>query len=420
MVTLTGKNRSQEHVIPENIGGKLKSKDLICRECNSRFGESIDDALLVRFKIIDMNLDLKKKRKYKTNKKAIYKGKEYKFDKNGPTKIIEVIEEEDKKHYIFPSEKSLRAHLEKYNRRLEKLGKSVDIEARISNARREREVIDEPFYITSEGDDSETWRCCGKIVYEFLYLINRNYTPSNTQFKDFINGDIDEECYPICFGDLNYNPIERDQDKLYHTIVIEGRKEDKILMGYLEIFGAFKTIMIIDDEYVGEDFIRGYCHDLMDNYHDFINPDVRMPISSHNLREFITNCSADNILYQLQIELYRRGVALVAYKARYYHFKKLLLSLKEEYNIPDISLTENNTAKFLDTILNEFIRRGIEIRYIEEVQEEDKGAENVQKIILLLDYLRMLFRETGLDQTMVSLMIDFFQEKGAKFKKREG
>ena len=39
---LSESNRSLEHIIPNAIGGHLKSKDLICKNCNSNTGQKID------------------------------------------------------------------------------------------------------------------------------------------------------------------------------------------------------------------------------------------------------------------------------------------------------------------------------------------------------------------------------------------
>ena len=39
---LNESNRSVEHIIPNAIGGHLKSKNLLCKDCNSNTGQKID------------------------------------------------------------------------------------------------------------------------------------------------------------------------------------------------------------------------------------------------------------------------------------------------------------------------------------------------------------------------------------------
>ena len=45
---LDSTNRSEEHIIPKSIGGRLASVDLLCRTCNGRFGHKIDHVLADR------------------------------------------------------------------------------------------------------------------------------------------------------------------------------------------------------------------------------------------------------------------------------------------------------------------------------------------------------------------------------------
>lgn len=70
---LSRENESVEHIIPNSIGGKLKSKKLLCKDCNSKLGEKYDSevskmynpsALFSRVKK-DRNKNFKKERFYK-------------------------------------------------------------------------------------------------------------------------------------------------------------------------------------------------------------------------------------------------------------------------------------------------------------------------------------------------------------------
>ncbi len=57
---LTRRNRSEEHIIPENIGGKLTSRNIICSNCNNNFGRKIDNFLLETYRPIDLLYNPKK------------------------------------------------------------------------------------------------------------------------------------------------------------------------------------------------------------------------------------------------------------------------------------------------------------------------------------------------------------------------
>lgn len=39
---ITAGNISEEHVIPNALGGRLRSRELLCRPCNARLGHEVD------------------------------------------------------------------------------------------------------------------------------------------------------------------------------------------------------------------------------------------------------------------------------------------------------------------------------------------------------------------------------------------
>lgn len=40
--SLSGKNRTKEHVIPNALGGRKKTVEFICNTCNNKLGEKWD------------------------------------------------------------------------------------------------------------------------------------------------------------------------------------------------------------------------------------------------------------------------------------------------------------------------------------------------------------------------------------------
>lgn len=61
-VELIKENETEEHIILNAIGGKLKSKKLICKVCNSNFGGRIDDSLAKQLNPIANLLNIKRER----------------------------------------------------------------------------------------------------------------------------------------------------------------------------------------------------------------------------------------------------------------------------------------------------------------------------------------------------------------------
>lgn len=60
---LTKDNTSAEHIIPNAIGGKLKSKDLICKKCNNKLGHNTDNELAKQLEFFTNFLNINRERK---------------------------------------------------------------------------------------------------------------------------------------------------------------------------------------------------------------------------------------------------------------------------------------------------------------------------------------------------------------------
>lgn len=59
---LTKSNESEEHIIPNAIGGKLKSNKLICKDCNNKIGYKSDSKLAEQLNMITNLLNINRDR----------------------------------------------------------------------------------------------------------------------------------------------------------------------------------------------------------------------------------------------------------------------------------------------------------------------------------------------------------------------
>src|SRR5690348_12113276 len=84
---LTQENETEEHIILNAIGGKLKSKKLICKGCNSKFGSNIDDKLAQQLNTVSNLLNVKRDRGKPQNVKGKYQNKEIIIEPGGRMKL---------------------------------------------------------------------------------------------------------------------------------------------------------------------------------------------------------------------------------------------------------------------------------------------------------------------------------------------
>ncbi len=278
---------STEHIIPRCMGGKLKSKLIICRKCNSKFGTEFDESLIKRFMLILHPIRLFNKKLKIKDVIVELNGRKYLLTEKG-IKLKDPTPATGSGGFldmIFPSEKSLETHLQRMKRK----DPTIDIQATIDNSKTEIVEIKEPFTFIIENINDKVYRCCGKIVYEFLYHRKEDYQPSDDFFTRFVMGDLESSNFPVCVWYSEYAPIEKGEDSIYHIIVIEGRKESKILVGYLRVFNCLDTLLILDRDYKGPSFIEGYYQDLLNDTQGYFTPLKNVQLSSENIKNLIDN-----------------------------------------------------------------------------------------------------------------------------------
>jgi hypothetical protein len=60
--TLNNKNQSKEHIIPNAIGGRRKTKTFICNSCNNKQGETADAELARQLNWLALTLGISRER----------------------------------------------------------------------------------------------------------------------------------------------------------------------------------------------------------------------------------------------------------------------------------------------------------------------------------------------------------------------
>ncbi|MFW9970442.1 MAG: HNH endonuclease [Candidatus Odinarchaeota archaeon] len=337
------KNYSTEHIIPANIGGKLKSNKIVCRKCNSLLGTELDDELHNKFGIFDNLLELKKERGKTAKVIAEYDGKKYRLMKGEPVLDTPYPKYENNKIklMVYPNKQVARKLL----KRMKRKNPSINIDVLIKKAIIEEIKFLKPLTINIDGIDEKTWRICGKIVYGFLRDTFDWYTPSNSLFIEFINGNLTPKDYPICFGYIDYNPLDKYNDNIYHIIVVEGREDENIIIGYLEIFNFLKVIMLIDDNYKSTSFLKGYYHDLVTHQYDYFEPKSKIPVELKELKKLFEDCINLKNLEFLEQEL---GNAIQKSKHQRL-IKNVLETIFKEYK--DKSLEKNDFEQIVRNLL---------------------------------------------------------------------
>lgn len=287
---LTTVNETDEHIIINAAGGRLKSKNLICSKCNSDFGETIDSILAKQLNNLANMLMVKRHRgepqpiigdKQSTGEKYILEvGGKPKMTK--PT--IDKTVEGDKTSISITarSEKELREIL----KGIAKKHPHFDVEEAMKSAQWREEYFDEALHFQNVIGGNEVFRAVCKCATNF-FIYSGGDASEIKHLISYIKGTEDKEIVWMHYQEGLY---ELNPEESSHIIHLVGKKDEKILYCYVDYFNTHKYLVLLNDNYQGQDIKATYFFDLVNIAP--IEREVNMDYDRATLLDFFTNKDA--------------------------------------------------------------------------------------------------------------------------------
>jgi len=281
---LTNTNKSVEHIINNSIGGRSKSINLICNECNLLFGNLIDKELADQIGIFADLLAVKRDRTKEGTKIQL-------ANKNGELRLVGLgmmplvrltvnINGEKKNNFI--NEIKYQEVLQKRIKELSKKFKKIEYKEGFEKPPKESLFIQNSLSRSPQEigfGGINYFRSVAKIALNF-YLSKK----PNRQFcKDLISFVVTGlgVCPVYFFYPTNIQPHNLYNDEVSHIIHIKGSSIYKFLYAYIELFNMQNFIVILNMDYTGEDVNITYAYDLLRNTE--LHKDVSIRINRAHL-----------------------------------------------------------------------------------------------------------------------------------------
>jgi hypothetical protein len=255
-------NKSEEHIIPNALGGHIKNYYVLCHDSNQSLNTLIDIPFNRIFEPIYRRLILKKDRASKTGVKGIHIQFQeeivFKDQRCFPLKPLH----DEENNILYVNNKNQGEGYIRYLKKNGKIkpGETVEIKTDLSGE------IEFKFNL----DNSIFPKGFAKIAAGFATLkgIERDNLKNIINLETFMFRD-----KISLIPHFSLNPIDFFIDKKgylldeypMHSIVLKGIREDKILYCFIELFSTFKFIVIIDDNYDGDDIYHHYAYDLLNS-----------------------------------------------------------------------------------------------------------------------------------------------------------
>jgi len=238
-----------EHIIPQAIGGRLKAK-LYCKVCNGTLGHELDDEISKQFGWVGTLLNIKRERgepqpyevtDLSSGDTLVYDGKDLKRKK--PIVIIKSKDGKklDSADITARSEKELKEICASIQKRYELSGEMntfLDAKPGPTNAELE---------ITIDNDILR--RAISKIAYGFLCTkVQANIVLSSDfdSIRDYITNGKGPNLACANYVDTVFMT---DNVRPLHKIHIALNRTDKIVIGFVSIFGVYRFTVLLAENF---------------------------------------------------------------------------------------------------------------------------------------------------------------------------
>lgn len=288
---ITVDNETDEHIIINAAGGRLKSKELICGKCNTDFGETIDSILAKQLNNMANMLMVKRHRGEPQPILGVEEstGEKFFIDVGGKPKLAKpkinkTVDGEKTNISITARTMSEVKHI---LTGLAKKHPHFNVEEVIKSAKVREEYFDKALQFQNEVGGLEVFRAVCKCATNF-YIYCKGDPKHIKHLIPYIKGDVSKEIVWLHYQD---NLYDLDSNECFHIIYLVGNSKEKVLYCYVDYFNTHKYLVLLNDNYMGQDIKQTYFFDILNITR--IERKVNMDYDRKTLLSFFTNKDAN-------------------------------------------------------------------------------------------------------------------------------
>jgi hypothetical protein len=267
-VPFDGTNNSEEHIINNSLGGRFKSRGLLCIECNGIFGSGIDRVMTEQLGHFTDLLGVKRQRE-KYNIKIPMKGK------NGEIKYvgkklkpharltIRLPDREQIVHYV--PEDEFDEFVAKKKTELSKkymiTSENFYLEQPTKEAFKIQNSLSDDVYDIGFGGP-EFFRSVTKMAVNYYLKLGYDVAWVSDAIR-MICGEVNNEIAHFYYPKpIHYQIHQLGEDEVSHIIAIKGEPQQKMLYAYVELFSMQNVLIKLNMNYKGPKINSVYAFDL--------------------------------------------------------------------------------------------------------------------------------------------------------------
>ncbi len=263
-VKITVENSTFEHIIPNSVGGKLKSKDLICINCNSKFGESLDVELAKQMNVYANMLNIKRERGKPRTLETVHEEGEpvYRILPGGKPELVnpyKIYEKGTEHRYLIPPKK-INDFLKKITSDfLKQKQKKIILET----GEIKREKLNKELTILLPHYGKKFMTAINKIAINFYIYQQKESFLLHSLIEKLRKNDFIFENVVLYSLESEDEIKEKKLLNVSHKLILKGSKAEKRIYMYIELFSSDSFLISLSNEYEGENFMTTYIYDVI-------------------------------------------------------------------------------------------------------------------------------------------------------------
>lgn len=278
---------SQEHIIPQSIGGKKTVAGYICETCNNTKGNEWDSKLAKQLNPLSILFKIRRQRsEVPSIKLTTDKGTEFVVSVTGQISLTKPTYKEEE----IPEEKKTLIHIQARNEkeakrqilRAKQSYPQLDVDSLMKQIKMTFSYSDD-YFIFNLGVFDEN--CVKSIVKTALSLVVKSNISSDycKYAKDYLQNISSDPCFGYMY---EIDPIlNRTKGIPLHCVFVKGDPSKGIIYAYIELFGIHRGLVCLSDSYEGEVFESCYAIDPRTS--EQLDLNISLDISKDNLKEYI-------------------------------------------------------------------------------------------------------------------------------------
>lgn len=259
---ITKENSSEEHILLNSIGGKLKSYELLCKDCNSKFGDTFDSELSKQMLFLSSFLNIDRDR----GNHPILKGAKtqsgeeiYLLSGGKPYFSKPIVETTTRENEIVLNIRARNEQeLKQIAKGLKRKYPKIDVDEIINKANHTHAYLNEPIKITQTIGGKDALNAIVKIALNYYIYKTKDYSPVADTIeilKEKTENELCKHFYPKNF-------YKKESKEICHLVHIQSNKRHKNLLAYVEFFSSYSFVVMLSNNYTGNPINSTYCYDL--------------------------------------------------------------------------------------------------------------------------------------------------------------